>query len=96
MSLPKRPPLPIPLNHNRNPDLSREQIEDALRAHLGVSTVLWLGKGVFGDETPVFQKRDGAERGRRVDGREARGARHRPRPAAVTSPRAAPRDRRWH
>jgi agmatine deiminase len=39
------------LNHNRNPGLSREQIEDGLRAHLGVSTVLWLGKGVFGDET---------------------------------------------
>ena len=39
------------LNHNRNPDLSREQIEDALRHHLGVSTILWLGSGVFGDET---------------------------------------------
>ncbi len=39
------------LNHNRNPGLSREQIEDALRDHLGVSTVLWLGRGVFGDET---------------------------------------------
>ncbi len=39
------------LNHNRNPGLSREQIEEALREHLGVSTVLWLGNGVFGDET---------------------------------------------
>ena len=39
------------LNHNRNPGLSRDQIEEALREHLGVSTVLWLGKGVFGDET---------------------------------------------
>jgi agmatine deiminase len=39
------------LNHNRNPQLAREQIEGELREHLGVSTVLWLGSGVFGDET---------------------------------------------
>jgi agmatine deiminase len=39
------------LNHNRNPELSREQIEAELREYLGVSTVLWLGRGVFGDET---------------------------------------------
>ena len=39
------------LNANRNPTLSREQIEDHLRAYLGVSQVIWLGKGVFNDET---------------------------------------------
>jgi agmatine deiminase len=39
------------LNHNRNPELSREQIEAELHEYLGVSTVLWLGRGVFGDET---------------------------------------------
>jgi agmatine deiminase len=39
------------LNANRNPALSREQIEAQLRAYLGVSQVVWLGKGVFNDET---------------------------------------------
>jgi agmatine deiminase len=39
------------LNENRNPDLSRAQIERALRNYLGVSTIVWLGKGVFNDET---------------------------------------------
>ncbi|HEY5143738.1 MAG TPA: agmatine deiminase [Solirubrobacteraceae bacterium] len=39
------------LNHNRNPELSREQIEDHLRAHLGVEKVLWLGLGTYQDET---------------------------------------------
>jgi agmatine deiminase len=39
------------LNPNRNPTLSREQIEDYLRAYLGVAQVIWLGKGVFNDET---------------------------------------------
>jgi agmatine deiminase len=39
------------LNENRNPQLTRAQIEKALRAFLGVSTVIWLGKGVFNDET---------------------------------------------
>lgn len=39
------------LNSNRNPDLSRGQIEDQLRAYLGVSQVIWLGKGVVNDET---------------------------------------------
>jgi agmatine deiminase len=31
--------------------MSRQQIEAALRKYLGVSTVVWLGKGVFNDET---------------------------------------------
>jgi agmatine deiminase len=39
------------LNRNRNPQLSRAQIERALRKYLGVSTIVWLGKGVFNDET---------------------------------------------
>jgi agmatine deiminase len=39
------------LNTNRNPSLDRQRIETYLRDYLGVSTVLWLGKGVFNDET---------------------------------------------
>jgi agmatine deiminase len=39
------------LNPNRNPRLTRAEIETALRRYLGVSTVIWLGKGVFNDET---------------------------------------------
>jgi agmatine deiminase len=39
------------LNTNRNPLLSREQLEACLRDYLGVSSVIWLGKGVFNDET---------------------------------------------
>jgi len=39
------------LNPNRNPELSREQIERVLLDHLGVEKVIWLGAGVFEDET---------------------------------------------
>jgi len=39
------------LNQNRNPELSREQIERALFDHLGASKVIWLGQGVLDDET---------------------------------------------
>ena len=39
------------LNPNRNPDLSREQIEALLHAHLGTSKVIWLPRGVYLDET---------------------------------------------
>ncbi|MBA3313309.1 MAG: agmatine deiminase family protein [Planctomycetaceae bacterium] len=39
------------LNPNRNPDLSREQIENELRAGLGVEEVVWLGDGIAGDDT---------------------------------------------
>ena len=39
------------LNPNRNPGRSREQIEDALRDHTGVDTILWLGGGAANDET---------------------------------------------
>jgi agmatine deiminase len=39
------------LNKNRNPDLSREQIEERLRENLGVREILWLGQGTEGDDT---------------------------------------------
>jgi len=38
------------LNPNRNPLLSRAQIEANLRAYLGVDVVIWLGEGVYMDE----------------------------------------------
>jgi len=39
------------LNPNRNPDLSRDKIEQKLRDYLGVSQILWLGDGIEGDDT---------------------------------------------
>ncbi len=39
------------LNRNRNPGLSREQVEAGLHAHLGTEKAVWLGAGVFEDET---------------------------------------------
>jgi agmatine deiminase len=39
------------LNRNRNPQLTREQIEQNLRDFLGIKTVLWLGEGIVGDDT---------------------------------------------
>jgi agmatine deiminase len=39
------------LNPNRNPELSKEQIEDHLKEYLGARKVIWLGKGVYLDET---------------------------------------------
>ncbi len=39
------------LNPNRNPTLTRADIEDYLRTYLGVSNVLWLGDGIAGDDT---------------------------------------------
>ncbi|HWX74195.1 MAG TPA: agmatine deiminase [Solirubrobacteraceae bacterium] len=39
------------LNPNRNPELSRQEIEQVLRDYLGASEVLWLGAGVYDDET---------------------------------------------
>jgi agmatine deiminase len=35
----------------RNPGLSREETEEALRRSLGVTNILWLGKGIVGDDT---------------------------------------------
>lgn len=39
------------LNDNRNPHLDRTEIKEYLRDYLGVSNILWLGKGLFGDDT---------------------------------------------
>jgi agmatine deiminase len=39
------------LNPNRNPGLTREEIEAHLRDALGVSAVVWLPRGVHDDET---------------------------------------------
>lgn len=39
------------LNPNRNPGMSREEIEGALKSHLGVTAVIWLGEGYQDDET---------------------------------------------
>lgn len=39
------------LNPNRNPSLSREQIEQLLKDMLAVEQILWLGEGVDGDDT---------------------------------------------
>ena len=33
------------LHPNRNPTMTREEIEDVLREHLGVDVVIWLGRG---------------------------------------------------
>jgi agmatine deiminase len=38
------------LNPNRNPDWSREQIEQGLRDYLAVEKVIWIGKGLAEDE----------------------------------------------
>jgi agmatine deiminase len=40
-----------PAVQTRNPGLSREEIETVLRSALGVTNVLWLGKGIAGDDT---------------------------------------------
>jgi agmatine deiminase len=37
------------LNENRNPTMSREQIEEALRAYLGAQRIVWLGNGLVED-----------------------------------------------
>lgn len=39
------------LNPNRNPQLSRAEIETYLKDYLGVTKVLWLGEGIVGDDT---------------------------------------------
>ncbi len=39
------------LNPNRNPTLSRGQIESLLERYLGVREIIWLSRGVFNDET---------------------------------------------
>jgi agmatine deiminase len=39
------------LNPNRNPGLSREEIEARLAADLGIDRLLWLGQGLLNDHT---------------------------------------------
>jgi len=39
------------LNPNRNPEMSKSQIEKNLRKYLGVDKILWLKRGLRGDDT---------------------------------------------
>lgn len=39
------------LNENRNPHLTRDQIEAYLKAFYGAKQILWLGDGIVGDDT---------------------------------------------
>ncbi len=39
------------LNRNRNPDLTREDIEKYLKDHLGITHFIWLKNGICGDDT---------------------------------------------
>ncbi len=40
-----------PITQVRNPGLGREAVERALGANLGATNVLWLGRGIAGDDT---------------------------------------------
>ena len=39
------------LNPNRNPELSQDDIEDYLKEYLGAVKIIWLNRGVTGDDT---------------------------------------------
>ncbi len=39
------------LNKNRNPHLSKEEIEEEVKKALGVRKFIWLNRGLYGDET---------------------------------------------
>lgn len=39
------------LNENRNPQLTKEQIEKNLRDYLNIEQIIWLGDGIEGDDT---------------------------------------------
>jgi agmatine deiminase len=39
------------LNRNRNPDLTKDEIEEYLKEYLGAVKVIWLNRGVAGDDT---------------------------------------------
>src|SRR4051794_41665640 len=41
------------LNPNRNPTMTKDDIERGLRDHLGVETIVWLPYGMAGDVGPV-------------------------------------------
>ncbi|KAG5377177.1 hypothetical protein IGI04_041773 [Brassica rapa subsp. trilocularis] len=38
------------LNKNRNPHMSKEQIVEELKRYLGVQTIIWLPRGLYGDD----------------------------------------------
>lgn len=40
-----------PVTQVRNPGMSRAEIETMMRNYLGVTNILWLGKGIAGDDT---------------------------------------------
>ena len=40
-----------PVTQVRNPGLTRAVVETALRDYLGVTNILWLGRGIVGDDT---------------------------------------------
>lgn len=39
------------LNPNRNPQLCQEEIETTLKSYLNIDTIIWLDRGLIGDET---------------------------------------------
>lgn len=39
------------LHQNRNPDFSQAELEEYLSSYLGVEKIIWLKRGLFGDET---------------------------------------------
>ena len=39
------------LNRNRNPHMSRREIEQFVKEALGVTQLIWLGEGIVGDDT---------------------------------------------
>jgi agmatine deiminase len=39
------------LNPNRNPDMTKAEIEQRLKDYIGVKSLLWLGDGIAGDDT---------------------------------------------
>ena len=39
------------LSKGRNPDLTKEEITEKLKAYLGAEKVLWLPRGIYMDET---------------------------------------------
>lgn len=39
------------LNKNRNPQMTKEEIEAVLKQCLGVEKIIWLNKGLYGDDT---------------------------------------------
>ncbi|KAM7267790.1 hypothetical protein ACFE04_009956 [Oxalis oulophora] len=38
------------LNKNRNPNMTKEQIENELKKYLGVKKIIWLPRGLYGDD----------------------------------------------